>query len=1777
VLTAKFTGRIQPRRRRVTTSAKALGVKPWVLSVGNTQVGVMAAALLQYQACLGIMVRLQVEDLALLKEDFDRAGRGLSLREFVSVMLDRVSWEPESVVTFIEDLVELFAQVDVNGDGTMEWEEFTSAIIEGGMGSSGGSGEDVVGTVAQLRDLQYEEHPRFVDTAVNRPPKRIEYLPEFRRVLLLESSRPVVELLDPAGLFPAESDDNGKDGGAGTASGEKDTHMDSTTGEDAITSTFSFTPTLPVVNKFHPLCYISGYRRDQDEVRSERSPVQALKYLAGLDLLAVSAGDLKLTFWSTTLLTACSTSAMETPRPLAIVHTPRPQRVLEWSANTQHLFSISADLMISVWHVTRSHGIGGTAAAAKARGEVKGSDGTCEVRLVTALKKHTDLLQDLLVLNDDMLLSCGMDNMIYFWDTHSLQTRASRQGHRRGVRLMVKLSSQVFMSAGFECEVFGWEISALATTPVFRLSGHGAPVCCIQLIPSATFAAATTLMKNTKAGVFSTRMLADQCITVDDDGWFRWWTLANVLSVESTDAELSSSRRCLQVFRLGSDLSRYPWRAHSLVALNNGQSLLVAGVHKVKLLRRVRIKPRVLAASAVLYNEASLTIATATDREIRVWDAASGAMLRSYRDLVGADITCVDLDSRERKLVVGAQNGELAVVNYLNGAVLARWTPHAQQVSALLYCKEDHTVLTASWDRSLRLYDDDAPKAGGIAARNVLLRCITDAHETDIKCLAYCHALSLVASGGTDGAIKIWDYIYFLLEDTCNPPAPTSGVSFTASSTAHGALTSHSEVNVLDFIEPYPLLLSGHESGQVCVWSLTPSKPTSLLLCFHPFHMTPVRPVTPVDAPAASGDGEEIPVLPSFSVRDGVPHSDEPSSEDVAEVNAAPPPPPSSPLTFAKLNSAVTCCRTFYDETGGDRVAEGIDRGRFLLFVASFYGELSVCDISKVITGAHVRAFREENMPSRQDRSYNPRRRFLRQGRNAKRLRNKEADGSGPPESKQLHVSEADVVCTHRWTAHRGNVRCLQIVAEPRGVLTCGSDKGVYVWDFQGRRMGNLATGATQLPAPQPPAAGLDPSKAPALDAASVWRWEVDVAGASAFKRKQAEQLWGELKATKLKALATRQQSVMVASRARKRSTLLGSASVPVLGQSSRNAGDREMAASVSTSVIERVPPQDGSTEVLPEGEQPSEVLGHTRRLFDQLQGKTTWKKSDLQLARQAAWEKERVKFQQRMKTVMRQKARKQRQEEQALAQGNQREEGGSKASGNGDVHDSLGKLEVLGASADADDPGMLLPTLQNPVQELPFADRDNWAVGSMNRERQMYEHFHRENVRRSNKQIAGSSGLLRQRRLENSLASMDLTPSAFLLEKLGVSCIIRENVDQQDVPVRRNLPKKPPRPKRVAALARAQSLAALPSSASTNQAEAALASSSSTSVLPRRSLLSALCQQYDELLGKDNDNNRPSPAPSSLPSPQSLESPVSSDESLHVSGERSVTVDEQHSRSSASSKSGDTPEEKLPSPQPQRRRHPKSALTAAERGPKLRQGTPSSSSAGATRTTHKLSSTKKELKTAKKVRIRSDAALMRQERFGPYARDDVINVYRTFRKLDQDQSGAITLRELLDGSGLFSGTHMQDNIGSIFSSIDKDHSGLIDLAELCGVVFGDAPSEVLEEILRLCRLLETVEKTRRVQKKTLTSDQVQELRALFRVRQVAVAFLTRHTFAVFGIDLLVLSCSCSFTMRTITETLTRVSCSRRCGTMSGSTRATGVGRRSSRRKTWFASSRLST
>jgi WD40 repeat protein len=82
---------------------------------------------------LDIMMLLDTTHLSDIRQEFIEAEDGLELTHFVRVMLKYLSKEQVDEQHLVASLCELFAQVDVNGDATMEWDEFYGYIHEQGM------------------------------------------------------------------------------------------------------------------------------------------------------------------------------------------------------------------------------------------------------------------------------------------------------------------------------------------------------------------------------------------------------------------------------------------------------------------------------------------------------------------------------------------------------------------------------------------------------------------------------------------------------------------------------------------------------------------------------------------------------------------------------------------------------------------------------------------------------------------------------------------------------------------------------------------------------------------------------------------------------------------------------------------------------------------------------------------------------------------------------------------------------------------------------------------------------------------------------------------------------------------------------------------------------------------------------------------------------------------------------------------------------------------------------------------------------------------------------------------------------------------------------------------------------------------------------------------------------------------------------------------------------------------------------------------------------------
>ncbi len=80
------------------------------------------------------MMMLDNEKLAALEEEFNEHPNGIELPNFIWLMKCAISHPAEEKYELVNGLIKLFQDIDINGDGHMEWAEFTQYIIDAVIG-----------------------------------------------------------------------------------------------------------------------------------------------------------------------------------------------------------------------------------------------------------------------------------------------------------------------------------------------------------------------------------------------------------------------------------------------------------------------------------------------------------------------------------------------------------------------------------------------------------------------------------------------------------------------------------------------------------------------------------------------------------------------------------------------------------------------------------------------------------------------------------------------------------------------------------------------------------------------------------------------------------------------------------------------------------------------------------------------------------------------------------------------------------------------------------------------------------------------------------------------------------------------------------------------------------------------------------------------------------------------------------------------------------------------------------------------------------------------------------------------------------------------------------------------------------------------------------------------------------------------------------------------------------------------------------------------------------
>ncbi|KDO23734.1 hypothetical protein SPRG_10512 [Saprolegnia parasitica CBS 223.65] len=388
---------------------------------------------------MDLMMRLKGHAFKAISDEFKvreatLGGDGLPLQDFVEIML-RALPKPKHATEKAETiagLVDLFNDIDVNGDGTLEFNEFTSYCVDAGM----------VATRVKVAPLKYQyiKNRSFVDrTTQGASIEKLKWCSDLKRALAVEASSSCVKVYSADFL--------------------------------KVTEVYPSSPSLAVLPSMvvpgtGPGCTTSHAGSDMNPSSSLGGLLGAKKtshangcashaaalvldaeFLAQLRLLAVSSSNFVLSFYDTDHYEY----VMENQTTVA-------QTLLRWCEPARLLFSTGNNKVLNAWSVARGR-----------------------ISLVKQLYHHLDVVSDVLAVPQyDLIVSCDLKRYIYLWDIQDCRPRGSLVGHTHGVRQMVfSPMNDLLVTAGFEFDAYGWDISSKQR--IMTLSGHRASLVGVQL------------------------------------------------------------------------------------------------------------------------------------------------------------------------------------------------------------------------------------------------------------------------------------------------------------------------------------------------------------------------------------------------------------------------------------------------------------------------------------------------------------------------------------------------------------------------------------------------------------------------------------------------------------------------------------------------------------------------------------------------------------------------------------------------------------------------------------------------------------------------------------------------------------------------------------------------------------------------------------------------------------------------------------------------------------------------------------------------------------------------------------------------------------------------------------------------------------------------------------------------------------------------------------------------------------------------------------------------
>jgi hypothetical protein len=467
-----------------------------------------------------VMMQLQGDEMSDLRQRFDDApGGGLEIKDFVTTMLEKLNGPTTAggdLVQQVANLIEVFLEIDINGDGSMEWEEFTSFCVEAGLAATRR-------TVAPMTH-QYVEDTSFMDcTSCGAYIPRLYFVPDMQRIFLIELDSAALKVHLPNGRL------------VGTIDMNDAIHAEIMRQARANGNGRQVAPSKPAT-------------------KDSLINIINVTYARKLGIVIVSSSDLSISFW--TPENSASSTGKTTFRYSGRFIARSVQTIIEFCDESDLLLTSGGhELSTAGGAFEELRSMPGIATAWRIKRK-KATSGKEDFTATAAfrLEKHTDSVTGLLeVPHHELLVSCSMDRMIYLWDAKTGAPKGELVRRDRNLEipdfvrgtktLLYAADHDLLMTTGFEFDALGWDIDS--TSLVLRLTGHRFPLIGLELVPAVP---------------------KSRAVTMDEQGNMKLWDISRTLT---------GLALCIQSFSSNNKLSQFKPRA--MVAAFPSNTIIAAG------------------------------------------------------------------------------------------------------------------------------------------------------------------------------------------------------------------------------------------------------------------------------------------------------------------------------------------------------------------------------------------------------------------------------------------------------------------------------------------------------------------------------------------------------------------------------------------------------------------------------------------------------------------------------------------------------------------------------------------------------------------------------------------------------------------------------------------------------------------------------------------------------------------------------------------------------------------------------------------------------------------------------------------------------------------------------------------------------------------------------------------------------------------------------------------------------------------------------------------------